>query len=107
MARVSALRRGCFVCSLLARCFLGDTHVPLSPRRPYLHYPVVFTWRLPLVPMGLRRDASHALPGSFTGRNAGGGNLVVREQSSFPLVRCDRTGHSILHDPEGDRTSGL
>ena len=41
------------------------------------------------------------------GRDAGSGDLVVREQSSFPLVRRDRARHRVLHDPEGDRTSGL
>ena len=44
---------------------------------------------------------------SGAGSHAGRSELVVCEQSSFPLVRRDRTRHGLLHDPESDRTSGV
>ena len=72
-----------------------------------LHHAMVFARRVSLVPVALRRDANHAFRRPGAGRDAGRGQLVVREQSHVPLVRRDRTRHRLLHDPESDRASGL
>src|SRR5215469_11704791 len=107
MARVSALCGRHSVCRLHARCFLGGAHVSLSARRTNLHHAMVFTRRVSLVPVALRRWTIDALYRAGAGSFAIGGRLVVREQSTVSLVRRDRARHSVLHDSESDRASRL
>ena len=107
MARVAQLCRYRSLRCLLDRRFVGGAHVSISPWGPYLYHPMVSAWRLPLVSLGLWCNADHAVCGSPPRRHARGGDLVVCQQSPFPLVRCDRPRHGILHDSEGDWTPRL
>src|SRR5207302_604609 len=75
----SALCRGRPFCRLRAEYFVGSVDVPFSPRGSDLYHAMVFARRVSLVSMALRCRASNALRGPGPGRDAGGGQLVVRE----------------------------
>ena len=79
MARVSALRLRHSVYRLHAYGVLGGAHVPASAGRSNLHHPMVFTRRVPLVPVALCGRAIDALCRPSAGRFAIGGRLVVRK----------------------------
>src|SRR5262249_34903788 len=79
MARVSQLCGAHSFCRLHAGGLVGGANVPLSSRGTNLHYAVVLTRRVPVVPVAVRGWSVNALRRAGAGSVAIGCRLVVRK----------------------------
>src|SRR4029453_14404280 len=107
MARVSQLRGDYSFCRLYARCLLGGADVSVSARRTNLHYAMVFTWCVSLVPVALRGWPVNALRRPRAGSVAGGCRLGGREKFAFFGVGGGPARHCLLHDSQSDWSPGV